>query len=106
MLPHERSLVEQMEGRPFALLGINCDAEKEVVQQVGLRDYMPWRNWWDGDSGQRITGRYGVRGYPTTYVLDANGVIRYRNLRGAELAQAAEKLVRELEHGQGDKVTR
>jgi hypothetical protein len=105
MLPHERSLVEQMQGRPFALLGINCDAEKEVVQQVDLRNYMPWRNWWDGDGGVRITGRYGVRGFPTTYVLDANGVIRYRNLRGAELEQAAEKLVRELERGP-DKVTR
>ena len=26
MLPHERSLVARMEGRPFALLGVNCDA--------------------------------------------------------------------------------
>jgi AhpC/TSA family len=97
MVPHERSLVEQMQGRPFALLGINCDDDKEVVQQVSLRNHLPWRNWWDGDGSVPVSARYGVRSFPATYVLDANGVVRYRNLRSPELEQAAEKLVRELE---------
>jgi hypothetical protein len=97
MLPHERSLVEHMEGRPFALLGINCDEEMQTVEQAGFRDHMPWRNWWNGSGSESCTARYGVRSFPTTYVLDANGVVRYRNLRGAELEQAAETLVRELE---------
>ena len=97
MVPHERSLVEHMEGRPFVLLGINCDGEQEVVQQASLRNHLPWRNWWDGDGLVPARNRYGVRSFPATYVLDANGVIRYRNLRSPELEQATEALVRELE---------
>ena len=45
MLPHERSLVARMEGRPFALLGVNCDDEMETVQQVSCRQQLNWRNW-------------------------------------------------------------
>jgi hypothetical protein len=97
MEPHERSLVEQMQGRPFVLLGINCDGDRQVVQQVSLRHHLPWRNWWDGDGNVPTSADYGVRSFPATYVLDANGVVRYRNLRSPELEQATEMLVRELE---------
>jgi hypothetical protein len=95
MLPHERSLVQSMEGRPFALLGVNCDFERETVQQISHSDRIPWRNWWNGSG--TITGLYGVHSFPATFVLDANGVVRFRNLRGQELEQAAGKLVAELE---------
>jgi hypothetical protein len=97
MLPHERSLVQQMEGRPFTLLGINCDEERESMQPVSFLERMSWRNWGNVDSSGSLTARYGVHGLPTTYLLDANGIVRYRNLRGQELEKAAEKLVRELE---------
>jgi hypothetical protein len=97
MEPHERSLVEQMQGRPFVLLGINCDGDRQVVQQVSLRNHLPWHNLWDGDGSVPISERFGVRSFPATYVLDARGVVRYRNLRSPELEQAAEMLVRELE---------
>jgi hypothetical protein len=97
MLPHERSLVQQMEGRPFALLGINCDNDREAVQQVSFLERISWRNWGNTDSSGSLTARYGVRGLPTTYLLDSNGIVRYRNLRGEELDQAAQKLVRDLE---------
>ena len=91
MLPHERSLVARMEGRPFALLGVNCDEERETVQRVSFRDHITWRNWWNG--GGSFTKVYGVHGLPATFVLDADGVIRYRNPPGAELDGAAEVLV-------------
>src|SRR5438067_12082404 len=96
MLPHERSLVARMEGRPFALLGVNCDQERETLQLVSYRDRITWRNWWNGEREQ-YTREYGVRSFPATFVLDGQGVIRYRNLRGPELDAAVEGLVREAE---------
>ena len=95
MLPHERSLVARMEGRPFALLGVNCDEQRETLQRVSFRDHITWRNWWNG--GGAFTKEYGVRGLPATFVLDASGVIRHRNLSGTELDEAVESLVREAE---------
>jgi hypothetical protein len=97
MLPYERSLVARMEGRPFVLLGINCDEDKETLQQVGFRHELNWRNWWNGGSSGPFTALYGVKEWPATFVLDGEGVIRYRNLRGPALEQAVENLLRETE---------
>jgi hypothetical protein len=97
MLPDERSLVARMEGRPFVLLGVNCDEEQETVQRVGYREQLNWRNWWNGGSTGPYTALYGVNRWPATFVLDANGIIRYRNKHGAELEQAVETLLREAE---------
>ena len=34
MYPHERSLVKRLAGRPFALLGVNSDQDRKVLQTV------------------------------------------------------------------------
>jgi hypothetical protein len=41
-----------------------------------------------------------VKGWPTIYVLDAEGVIRFKELRDAKLDEAVEALVKELENKQ------
>src|SRR5262245_18691134 len=97
MLPDERSLVARMEGRPFVLLGVNCDEEQETIQRVSFRDQLNWRNWWNGGTKGPYTTQDGVHSWPATFVLDANGVIRYRNVRGPELERAVETLLREVE---------
>jgi hypothetical protein len=39
---------------------------------------------------------WGVEGFPTTFVLDENGVIRCKGLRGTELEEFVDRLVTEL----------
>jgi len=98
MYPHERSLVKKMEGRPFALLGVNSDADREKLKEVMKKEGITWRSWWNGGSTQGpIAAKWNVHGWPTIYVLDAKGVIRYKNIRGKPLEEAVEKLVREAE---------
>ncbi len=38
MFPHERSLVKRMEGRPFALIGVNSDSDPEYLKLKRQRD--------------------------------------------------------------------
>jgi hypothetical protein len=97
MVPYERSLVARMEGRPFALLGVNCDNEKQTLQQVSFQEHLNWPNWFNGGPYGPFTARYAVDRYPCTFVLDAQGVIRYRDLQGPQLEQAVEGLLREME---------
>ncbi len=93
MYPHERSLVAAMQGRPFALLGVNSDPKDKVLEAV-KRENMTWRSWWDGGStGGPIASQYGVRGWPTIYVLDHEGVIRFKGPRGEELDAAVQQLL-------------
>ena len=83
MYPHERSLVKRLEGKPFALLGVNSDP-KERLKQVLVKEKITWRSWWDGGStGGPIATKWAVEGWPTIYVLDAKGTAN----RGITLGQ-------------------
>ena len=96
MYPHERSLVKRLEGKPFALLGINSDP-KDRLRQAMKKENITWRSWWDGgDTRGPIATAWNVKGWPTTYVLDANGVIRYRNVREEEMDKAVDALLKKM----------
>ncbi len=96
MYPHERSLVKRLEGKPFALLGINSDSNKDQLKETMKKENITWRSWWDGGSTNGpIATKWNVHGWPTVYVLDAKGVIRFRNVREKELDRAVDKLLAE-----------
>ena len=98
MYPHERSLVKRLQGKPFALLGINSDPKntlRETIKREGM--VSPWRSWWDGGNTQGpVATRWNVSGWPTTYVLDAKGVIRFKNVREKEMDRAVDALLAEI----------
>jgi len=97
MYPHERSLVKRLEGKPFALLGVNSDT-KDRVQQAMKKENITWRSWWDGGNTEGpIAKAWNVSGWPTIYVLDAKGVIRYKNVREKKMDEAVDTLLKELE---------
>ena len=96
MYPHERSLVMRLQGKPFALLGINSDKNLNQLHAAMTQERITWRSWWDGGStGGPIATMFGVRSWPTIFVLDHKGVIRYKNVRGEALDQAVDSLLEE-----------
>ena len=98
MYPHERSLVKRLAGKPFALLGVNSDSDREALKEVIKRENITWRSWWDGGSTRGpIATKYQVRAWPTIYVIDHKGIIRYKNVRGEALDKAVDTLLKELE---------
>ena len=100
MYPHERSLVKRLAGKPFALLGVNSDKDREVLKEVMAKEEITWRSWWDGGSTRGpIAGQYNVSGWPTIYVLDDKGVIRYKGVRGEAMDKAVDTLLAEIENG-------
>ena len=72
MYPHERSLVKRLAGKPFALLGINSDKDKEALKKAMEKEMITWRSWWNGPKGTGgpISKAWNVRGWPTIYILD------------------------------------
>jgi hypothetical protein len=100
MYPHERSLVKRLEGQPFALLGINSDRDREALKKVMKKQGITWRSFWNGGSTSGpISSEWNVRGWPTIYVLDHKGVIRYKNVRGERMDEAVDKLLAEMKKG-------
>lgn len=76
MLPHEKALVKRMQDKPFALLGINNDGPAADVLPRFQKEGITWRNAIEPEQGS-LASQWNVSGYPTLYLLDAEGVIRY-----------------------------
>ena len=97
-IPREKALVERMKGRPFAMLGVNTDADAEAARKVMEAQGVTWPNWHDGEPGAGpIAKLYHVRGYPTVYVIDGEGKIRSKSSHGDALDKLVEQLVAEQE---------
>lgn len=97
MYPHERSLVQDLADKDFALIGVNSDDSLEKAQAAVKDNALNWSSFFDGGSTDGpIATAWAVQGWPTVYVLDAHGVIRAKNLRGAELEAKVHELLSEM----------
>lgn len=90
-VPHEKVLVERFQDRPFAIIGIANDEKLSDTKEAAEKTGMTWRSIWDKDHA--LVKSWCVAGYPTTYVIDHEGIIRHRQLRGKSLDEPLEKLI-------------
>lgn len=98
MYPHERSLVKQLAGKPFALIGVNSDSDLKKLRKVVVEKNLSWRSFQNEQEYGAISDEWQIRGWPTIFVLDGEGRIRYKNVRGAAMDRAVEKLLAEMGH--------
>ena len=68
-----------------------------MTTRTRLRNFLAaqgitWPTVCDGPGGP-ISQRYQVEFFPSVYVLDGRGVIRFKHLRDRELERAVEKLL-------------
>jgi peroxiredoxin len=91
MYPDNRKLIEELKNEPFAFIGVQGDESIDTVVESIDSETITWRVWWDGTE-KTISKQWNIKAWPATFVLDKNGVLRYRGLRGKELARAVELL--------------
>jgi len=73
MIPHERSLVERYKNRPFVILGVNTDSDKDQYRRLARENNVTWRSAWEGRRGGELSKLFQIKGYPTLFLLDPNG---------------------------------
>ncbi len=96
MFPDERSLIEELKDEPFALLGVNSDP-LERARRSEKENNLTWRSFWDGgDARGPIATRWGITGWPSIYVLDEEGVVRFHGVRGEEMDRVVKSLLAEM----------
>ena len=93
MYPEERRLVETYKDKPFALLSVNTDEDRETLRKSITDREVTWRCWWDGGIEGPITKAWGVTSFPTTYILDKDGVIRHYQARGEPIGRLVDELL-------------
>ncbi len=81
-------------GKGFTVYGVSLDRSKENWIKAIKADGLNWTNvsdlkYWSS-AGAKL---YGVRGIPSNFLIDGNGIIVAKNLRGANLDQMLESMV-------------
>ena len=106
MWPHERSLVKQFAGKPFAVIGVNISAPNPAaLKKVVEKENLTWRSFSDPPTSEgmgAIARKWNLAGTPTMYLIDHKGVIRHKWVGGARanlIDNAVEKLIQEVEGG-------
>ncbi len=95
MYPVERELVLRLKGRPFAMLSVNTDPERETLRKSIRDGEITWRCWWDGGRDGTISSRWNILSFPTVFVIDAKGIIRDVGPRGTEINRTVDLLLDE-----------
>lgn len=98
--PYQRLLLELYKDRPLTILGVSSDKDADLAMRAKLAKGLTYRSWWDGHAEKNTRGpiatAWGVIGWPTVYLLDDEGVIRFVNLRQEDLLKGVKQLMTEL----------
>ena len=71
---------------------------KDKLKEAIAKETITWRSFWDGgDTSGPIATAWNVHGWPTIYVLDHKGVIRFKNVRGEAMDKAVDQLLDEMQ---------
>src|SRR2546423_13927165 len=103
MYPPERSLVKRLSDKPFAIIGVNSDEDREALKEAVKKEEITWRSFWDRTTDGPIATGWNVQGWPTVHLIDAKGVIRHKDINPEKIDEALETLLKELEKPAGDK---
>jgi len=83
-------------GEGFTVLGVSLDNSKTDWQKAIKDDGLAWDTHVSDLKGwnSKHASVYGVRSIPTNFLVDGNGIIVAKDLRGADLEQALSKLLK------------
>ena len=98
--PYQKLLIDLYKDRPLTILSVNSDRDPKVAKQAKADRGLTYRSWWDGfaekNTGGPIASAWAITGWPTTYLIDEDGVIRFVNLRQEDMLKGVKQLMNEL----------
>ena len=92
-IPNVKKAYEKYKDQKFQIIGISLDRSQPPLDAFIERENLAWLHYWDQNG--KLANQYGVRGIPSTFLIDGEGVIRRTNLRGSRLETAVAALVKE-----------
>jgi len=91
-LPNVLKAYEANHAKGFEIIGISLDQDEKKLKSFIEEKKMNWQQFFDGKGwGNKLAGKYGVNSIPATYLLDGEGKIIGKDLRGDALDQAVAK---------------
>ena len=90
--PNVVAVYQKYKDKGFQVLGVSLDNDKQKWLEAITKDNLTWAQVSDlKHFDSAVVPLYQVEGIPTNFLIDKNGVILGKSLRGVELALALEK---------------
>jgi peroxiredoxin len=95
-VPNVVATFQKYHDQGFEVIGVSLDKDRKKLLDFTMENKMTWQEYFDGKSlpwENKLASRYDIEhsGIPMDYLLDGNGKIIGKNLRGGALPQAVAK---------------
>jgi len=93
--PNVVKLYNKFKNKNFEIFGVSLDKEKDSWVKAIEKDGLTWVHVSDLQSWNSAGGRaYQINSIPATYLIDPQGKILAKNLRGKDLERQLEKILK------------
>jgi peroxiredoxin len=93
--PNVVKAFNQFKNKNFTILGVSLDEDVAAWQQAIMKDNLTWQHVSDLKGwNSEVAALYGVKGIPANFLLDTEGKIIAKDLRGADLLQKLSEVLR------------
>lgn len=93
-LPHIQNVYQQYHPRGFEILGISLDKDKDALDKMLEARKIDWPQFFDGNGWKnQLAVQMDVHRIPFCVLVDAEGTVRYVNVRGPAVDRLVKKLV-------------
>ena len=94
-LPNVLAAYEKFHSKGFEIVGISLDQSRDALTAFIKERGMTWAQYFDGLGWKSKLGeQYGIQSIPNTFLLDGEGTIIAKNLRGPALATKLASLLK------------
>jgi thiol-disulfide isomerase/thioredoxin len=92
--PNVKKTYQDYHDKGFDIVGISLDQDKGKLADYMKENGVTWQQYFDGKGWEnKLAAKYGIRSIPATILVDADGKILGRDLRGDELPAAIAKAI-------------
>jgi len=89
-VPNLKKAYAEYNSKGFGIFMVSIDKDKAKWEVASAEENLPWTNTLDRDG---VQGTYAVSFIPQNFLIDKNGIIVGKNLRGIELDKKLEELL-------------
>lgn len=93
-IPTMKKAYNEFHSKGFEIFSVSVDKKKEAWEKASKKEDLPWINTLIvNEEGKRANDIYAVTGVPANFLIDSDGTIIAKNLRGAALDEKLAELL-------------
>lgn len=90
-IPHLKEYYEEFKGKDVDFLSVSIDQKEDAWRKAMKEENMAWKQGWVKDAGKEVMNLYQFSGIPYIIVLDKDGKIYKKHLRGEAVKKAVQE---------------